>query len=174
MKTAVYRAYDGNMALLYVGCSGSPFRRISEHSSASVWAHSIATVKVAWFDCREAAIKAEAIAIITENPARNSHRPMAQGIDRTPEQRAELIAKKRSADRLRQRKSRAIKAGTTPNLSSEKLCATLDVDALKAAANHYGVTTRTIRRRVASGAVSLADFQARFMRDMWCLNGKSV
>lgn len=70
-RTALYRHWDADGALLYVGISSDPVRRMAEHRSASDWAHDVADTAIKWFDGREEAVKAEAQAICEEKPLHN-------------------------------------------------------------------------------------------------------
>jgi len=70
MKTALYRHYDADGALLYVGIALSPLARLAQHR-ASAWVHEIARVEIDWHETREAALEAERQAIIEKNPKHN-------------------------------------------------------------------------------------------------------
>ena len=72
MKTALYRHFDADGMLLYVGISKNPKRRMSEHSSRAAWFSQIAHVAVEWLDSRTAALLAERRAILSERPEHNS------------------------------------------------------------------------------------------------------
>jgi len=71
-RTAVYRHFDADGRLLYIGCSHDPLYRFMGHKSASSWAHEVANISVQWFDDREAALEAERKAIMTDRPAHNA------------------------------------------------------------------------------------------------------
>lgn len=71
-RTAVYRHYDADGRLLYIGCSCDPFSRFAVHRSVSSWAHDVANMSVEWFPDRETALCAEKAAILTEKPPHNS------------------------------------------------------------------------------------------------------
>lgn len=70
-RTALYRHYDKDGVLLYVGISLSAAHRFSEHIGRSEWAESSESMKVEWFATRSDAEKAEHAAIISENPKYN-------------------------------------------------------------------------------------------------------
>ena len=70
-KTALYRHFDANDRLLYVGISLSPLDRLRQHRAASHWAKKITRVAVEWFECRPSAMAAELKAITTEMPLNN-------------------------------------------------------------------------------------------------------
>lgn len=76
-KTALYRHFDADGALLYVGISNSAFKRLDQHKAASHWAMDIARVEMKWFETREEAISAEREAIRNESPRHNirHHQP---------------------------------------------------------------------------------------------------
>jgi predicted GIY-YIG superfamily endonuclease len=71
-KCAVYRVYDANDFLLYIGCSPSVLERVNQHIF-KVWGHTISKINVEWFNSKEAASNAEKDAILNENPIWNIH-----------------------------------------------------------------------------------------------------
>lgn len=75
-RTCVYRAYDTQERLLYVGISMNLDGRLTKHRRAAWWP-AVAEVTVQWFDGREAAKAAEREAISSENPLHNIARPVA-------------------------------------------------------------------------------------------------
>lgn len=88
-RTALYRHFDSAGSLLYVGISNDALRRLCQHKERSHWQPQIARVEVEWLPDREAALKAEADAIVSENPAWNiagrnepSRPPKSQSQDR--------------------------------------------------------------------------------------------
>lgn len=70
-RTALYRHFDADGALLYVGIALSPTYRLSTHRASSAWAQSIAHVTMEWFETRDEALAAEKRAIETEGPKHN-------------------------------------------------------------------------------------------------------
>jgi ribosome-binding protein aMBF1 (putative translation factor) len=70
--TALYRHFDASGALLYVGISCNPFRRLNEHADRSNWSEKIAAVTLEWFASREEAEQAERGAIFAEKPKFNT------------------------------------------------------------------------------------------------------
>lgn len=76
MRTALYRHFDADGVLLYVGISLSAVQRLSQHRKAP-WFHDIDKVEVEWFDMRAAAEAAEIEAIRSEKPVFNiAYAPM--------------------------------------------------------------------------------------------------
>lgn len=73
-RTCVYRAYDVDGRLLYVGISMSLQGRLTKHRRAAWWPLTD-EITVQWFDGREAAKSAERAAITNENPIYNLSRP---------------------------------------------------------------------------------------------------
>lgn len=71
MKTALYRHYDADGVLLYVGVSDVFHKRCTEHGSGSEWFSGVASSSVLWFETRAAALAAEKAAIIAERPLFN-------------------------------------------------------------------------------------------------------
>lgn len=74
-KTALYRHYNADGALLYVGISLSAVKRLGEHRD-SLWANEITRIEIQYFEDRRTAEKAEKEAIKTESPIFNKrHMP---------------------------------------------------------------------------------------------------
>lgn len=71
MKTTLYRYYDSEGQLLYVGITGNNTKRQSQHRRNSFWFGEVATASFEYFDDREEALKAETKAIQTEQPKHN-------------------------------------------------------------------------------------------------------
>lgn len=70
-STSLYRHFDKDGALLYVGISLSAIRRMGQHRMESRWFDRVATIKVEHFATREEARTAERAAIKSENPKFN-------------------------------------------------------------------------------------------------------
>jgi predicted GIY-YIG superfamily endonuclease len=71
----LYRHFDKNNCLLYVGISLSSISRLAQHQDASHWFAEIVSVKIETFANRQDALEAERAAIIKENPRHNLKRP---------------------------------------------------------------------------------------------------
>lgn len=71
MNCALYRHFDADGVLLYVGMSAAPSQRMIHHASNSSWGREIATVTLQWFDTKQEALEAERVAIETEAPRDN-------------------------------------------------------------------------------------------------------
>jgi len=71
MNTELYRHFDSDNALLYVGISLSTFTRLSQHKDHSQWFKKVSRVTIQHFPTREEAIAAEKAAIKTEAPMFN-------------------------------------------------------------------------------------------------------
>jgi predicted GIY-YIG superfamily endonuclease len=71
VKTALYRHYDKNDVLLYVGISVDYLGRYEKHTKISSWAYESSYMKIEWFSCRFAALAAEKVAIREELPLHN-------------------------------------------------------------------------------------------------------
>lgn len=68
----VYRAFDGDGALLYVGCTQDPMYRLRHWTTElSEWTFHVRAVSFEWFTTRSAARSVEAAAIRSERPAYN-------------------------------------------------------------------------------------------------------
>lgn len=70
-RTALYRHYDADGQLLYVGITNDPKRRLYEHKCRAIWSDQIANVTVKWMPSRPDAEEAERQAIATESPVFN-------------------------------------------------------------------------------------------------------
>lgn len=71
MKTTLYRYYDSEGQLLYVGITGNNTKRQSQHRRNSFWFGEVATASFEYFDDREEALEAETKAIQNEKPKHN-------------------------------------------------------------------------------------------------------
>ena len=70
-RTAVYRHYDAEGRLLYVGRSVHPIRRNREHMSRSEWFAQVARTEIDWHDSAEAARASEGAQITQGTPIHN-------------------------------------------------------------------------------------------------------
>ena len=70
-RTALYRHFDKDGALLYVGISLNPLTRIKQHNDQSFWAHDAVRMETEWFETKLEAQKAEMVAIRKEKPKHN-------------------------------------------------------------------------------------------------------
>ena len=67
----LYRQFDKDNVLLYVGVSLYPANRLSCHMNNSHWCHRIQKVLIEDYPTKETALRAEANAIIREKPLHN-------------------------------------------------------------------------------------------------------
>ena len=70
-ETALYRYFDAEGALLYVGVTGDPVKRDREHAATSPWRGSARRRTIEWYCSRTEALAAERTAIRRERPAHN-------------------------------------------------------------------------------------------------------
>lgn len=70
-RAAVYRHFDGDGRLLYVGCTLNPIQRTIHHSTQAKWFERIAHITIEWFDSSSDALEAERSAIRDEGPLFN-------------------------------------------------------------------------------------------------------
>lgn len=68
---ALYRHFDADGQLLYVGITSDLQSRTSHHKATSAWFDKVARTTTVCFDTREAALAAEAAAITKEKPLHN-------------------------------------------------------------------------------------------------------
>ncbi|MEU3785236.1 GIY-YIG nuclease family protein [Streptomyces sp900129855] len=70
-RTAVYRLYDEDERLLYVGVASDPRVRFKQHGRDKSWWPRVTAREIEWFDSREEALKVEARVITRELPLHN-------------------------------------------------------------------------------------------------------
>lgn len=70
-RTALYRFFDGEGLLLYVGITDNPKERFYQHSKTKHWWESVASQRIEWLDSRNDAEVAERTAIRGERPLWN-------------------------------------------------------------------------------------------------------
>ena len=75
MMNQLYRHFNNEGVLLYVGISLSSINRLGQHKDNSHWFETISRVEIENFKTREEAIEAEAKAIFHEKPKHNIMRP---------------------------------------------------------------------------------------------------
>ena len=66
--TALYRLYDADGALLYIGVTRNTTQRWSQHRKDKTWWHQVARRNITWFASRSDALLAESRAILAESP----------------------------------------------------------------------------------------------------------
>jgi len=69
--TELYRHFDAQGNILYIGISLSAVGRLSQHKDHSHWFKEISKVTIQRFPTREEALKAEQTAVFSENPKCN-------------------------------------------------------------------------------------------------------
>ena len=74
-RTQLYRHFDADGRLLYVGISLSVVSRLAQHRESAKWFSRISKVTVESYETREDALDAENNAIARENPIFNRKRP---------------------------------------------------------------------------------------------------
>jgi hypothetical protein len=72
VKTALYRHFNKDGTLLYVGISLSVIERLRQHRQDSHWYEDIARIEITWFSTRSEALSAERKAIESEGPLHNT------------------------------------------------------------------------------------------------------
>jgi predicted GIY-YIG superfamily endonuclease len=70
-RTVLYKAYDADGLLLYVGISGGIIARFAQHVDGSPWSRVMARMEVEWFATRDEALKAEKASIKSLRPLFN-------------------------------------------------------------------------------------------------------
>lgn len=70
-RTALYRLYDADYELLYIGISTDPEKRFKAHAHDKNWWHCVKYVDLTWFASFPAARRAELAAHLAERPPYN-------------------------------------------------------------------------------------------------------
>lgn len=70
---SVYRIYDSDNQLLYVGMSGRVLGRIADHHTTKDWFKDVSRIDIQWHSSKKEATAAEAYAIKSEKPLYNRH-----------------------------------------------------------------------------------------------------
>lgn len=70
-RTALYRLYDADGQLLYVGISSNPDARWRQHASEKGWWSDVTTKSVEWFETRKSAHRVEVAEIEDDEPLHN-------------------------------------------------------------------------------------------------------
>lgn len=73
--TQLYRHYDADGNLLYIGISLSTVHRLGQHRKHAHWFRQITSITVEHFPSKVEATEAEALAISRESPRHNIRRP---------------------------------------------------------------------------------------------------
>lgn len=72
-ETAVYRLYDVEDRLLYVGMGRNPMGRWASHADQHVWWPAVARFEVAWYATRQEAAAEERRALKEDDAVHNIH-----------------------------------------------------------------------------------------------------
>lgn len=70
-RTALYKLYDGDELLLYVGIAADPKQRWSQHRAEKPWWNRVVTRTIEWFPDLPSALAAEMDCIRSERPIFN-------------------------------------------------------------------------------------------------------
>ncbi|MBC22308.1 MAG: hypothetical protein CMJ32_00120 [Phycisphaerae bacterium] len=110
-RTALYRHYNRDGCLLYVGVTDDLSARTEAHERGSDWFASVARTDIQWCLSREHALALEAVAIVHEKPAHNrAHSGRADGAS---------VECWRDLDRVI--RAAAVAAGCTPDTLVRKI-----------------------------------------------------
>lgn len=80
-RVSLYRHFDKDGALLYIGMTCRLQQRQEEHQARVDWHALVCRSEITWFDCRNAALAAEALAIKTEKPRYNIQHRAIRNVD---------------------------------------------------------------------------------------------
>jgi len=95
MKQALYRWFDADGVLLYVGISSTLPSRVKQHSKSAAWFDEASFMTIEWHEGRSAVERAERRAIAIEAPLYNLSHKLAN--EQKPSQ---VIPPNKSADKL--------------------------------------------------------------------------
>jgi DNA-binding transcriptional regulator YhcF (GntR family)/predicted GIY-YIG superfamily endonuclease len=70
-RTALYRLFDSDGNLLYVGITNNPEYRFGQHRRTKPWWPQVDHNEIRWFDSLEEAAEAEKVTIAAEQPTHN-------------------------------------------------------------------------------------------------------
>lgn len=140
-KCALYRHFDAQGVLLYVGISLRPFTRTKEHSQLSGWAIDIANVTIQYFDSRKEAMEAEAKAVQEENPLHNIRLRKVKKDSRSIKTKIKEVMEKRAEQQRIQLTQRV--------LHFDPLYKPTD------AAAALGISTTILNREIAEGNLAI-------------------
>lgn len=104
VAASLYRLFDDEGSLLYVGVTNDPTGRIQAHRRKE-WGHEIMRTESQEFRSRDMALAAEARAIRTERPSRNRMLPSVS-LSASDRQRLRCLARRR--DRIARQIAQAI------------------------------------------------------------------
>lgn len=97
----LYRHFDKDGKLLYIGISISAMTRLSQHKSVSPWFDQIANVTIENHESRKAVLKAERESIFSEEPIHNKQyvrKPTCSPEPETAQEKSNLVLVKRIVD----------------------------------------------------------------------------
>ncbi len=158
-KTSLYRHFDSDGVLLYVGVSISHLHRLEQHQRHSPWFGAIHTQRIEWFDTREAALAAERDAVIHEKPLHNiQHKRAAKKFEEREARRlarAEKFANSEMAANTLHvmTTTRLIEKGRVAKDELTRKVLFKPLYSIKEAADALGVSTKFVRHWVLTGTI---------------------
>jgi hypothetical protein len=144
-ETTLYRHFDCDGKLLYVGISLDALNRLAQHKFCSTWYSQIKSVTLERFPSRQGALQAEREAIIKEGPQWNiKHRKSAQEAMREAEK-----------ERLSRDRFGSIK--TANGTLVQDVVQLRPLYTLRDAAASLGVNTRVIKQWIADESLGFVE-----------------
>lgn len=129
-QTTVYRLFDAQGQLLYIGTTADPQERWAQHGRERLWWSSVVRATVEWYDTRTEALAVEREAIRSECPLHNDKAtereavfPHAQMHGTTPETllRRAATEHRKALDKLAITVDRAARSGLTASAIGRSL-----------------------------------------------------
>lgn len=151
--TTVYRLFDAERRLLYVGTSVHPQKRWEQHASIKLWWSAVDHATVAWLPSRDAALSAEREAIATEKPLYNDKATEREAVfpfqgNRGPTRETLLRRAVSDYQKALDRLAVAVDRASLDGLNAEEVAAVLG--------DSVHTVDDLVRHRIAGGGISSA------------------
>lgn len=161
-RTALYRLYDNDDRLLYIGISGAPKIRMGQHATDKDWWPEVTTREFEWYDSRKEAAEAEVTAIRKERPAHNHTHNSSSVLALLPAAKAEPL-------RPRLRRVDRDERGTALRMTADMRALIMSGDV--PLGSKLPSTAELVKRYQSSGAT--IQYALRALKDEGFVVGKS-
>lgn len=157
-RTALYRLYDADDELLYVGITWNPESRWREHATRQPWWHKVARKTVEWHEDRPSAIAAEARVTAAEKPRYDES---ARRDQKTPRR---VLPDSEGRQRVEESLTLRIKEGAYPpgtRLSTGPVAQEYDVARTTASSAMYSLTEQGLLEHLVHGRFTVPAVDSR-------------